>query len=110
MGQLKTITEELQQTMSNTPEILVKPTYDKIVESKTTVLEMLADIQENPDVGTIPPQQEKLQETETEISELLTEFQMELQSQPWHNPPSLRKLRETTDMMHKKIADLRKQQ
>merc|ERR1712203_740721 len=44
-----------------------------------------------------------------EISHLIEEFTMELESQPWHNPPSLRKLREAGDLISKKMTELRKQ-
>lgn len=107
--QLKNITGALEQVMLTTPDVLVRPTYDKMCEVQKIVLELLSDMTEHPDIGTTPPQEEKFRTLEQEISQLIEEFTMELNSQPWHNPPSLRKLRESGELIAKKITELHKQ-
>mmetsp|Transcript_124763 Transcript_124763/g.353186 ORF Transcript_124763/g.353186 Transcript_124763/m.353186 type:complete len:225 (+) Transcript_124763:85-759(+) len=99
----------LEQAAVSTPDILIKPTYDKTREMHQAVREMLADAKESPDVGATPAQEESIQLLEREIGHLISELSVELGSQPWHNPPSLRKLRENGEALQRKITDLRKQ-
>lgn len=103
------ISTQLKDAMENTPDILVKPTYDKAVENKLELFQMVAEAKWAADAKITPMQEKELKSQEGEIGELVGQFEVELNEAPWQNPPALRKLRETTDKLSKKISDLHKQ-
>merc|ERR1719414_2172799 len=52
-------------------------------------------------------EQRSIKDAEEEVSELLEQLSAELAEDPWHNPPVLRRMRQTTEALSKKVSALR---
>mmetsp|Transcript_46846 Transcript_46846/g.138453 ORF Transcript_46846/g.138453 Transcript_46846/m.138453 type:complete len:223 (-) Transcript_46846:96-764(-) len=105
---LEAITESLLETAKTTPDVLLKPTVEKVECVKRWLHEMIDAVErQSPDATVAASDEADLCSLETEVGALLAKFQGELDEQPWHNPPSLRKMRQTCDAVSEKVSDLR---
>merc|ERR1719264_2308269 len=52
-------------------------------------------------------EQHGIKDAEEEVTELLEQLTAELAEDPWHNPPVMRRMRQTTEALSKKVSSLR---
>merc|ERR1739848_813502 len=69
---------------------------------------MVAESKWSADAKISPLQETEMKSQESEIAALVSEFEAELAEEPWNNPPALRKLRQTSDLLSKKVSGLHK--
>mmetsp|Transcript_31328 Transcript_31328/g.71174 ORF Transcript_31328/g.71174 Transcript_31328/m.71174 type:complete len:216 (+) Transcript_31328:90-737(+) len=105
---LEAVTEKLQEDSKEAPSVLVKPAFDRVQEITAEVYAMI-----NEAVGASSSagesQKRDIKDAEEEVSELLQQLSAELAEDPWHNPPVLRRMRQTTEALSKKVSSLHEQ-
>lgn len=109
-AQLEVITERLREDKKETPEILIKPTLDKVREISEEIHEMIKEIFETPDAKLSAWEQSEIRSKESEFSRQLGQVRAELEAgDPWHDPPALRRLRQASEAALQKAGEIRKE-
>jgi len=102
-ARLRGTESRLLAATQDTPDILVKPTAEKISQILQALNQMASETS-----APQPEQVAEMEQKEAQISELLQKFEAELAGEPWSNPPALRGLRETGDLLSTRIVELQR--
>lgn len=106
-AELGSLVADLVAEKQDTPEVLVNPSLEKAKQCHKELLDLAAEAKQQSGL-VAGSEAEELDAKAADISALVAAWHEQLEARPWLDPPKLRKMRQTGEVLAQSVADLRR--